>query len=234
MAVSFAGPGPAAAHGAQRFVTSHLDAQPSNLGRGGGTTDTDTLALLLQAGATCLAMSCVVGYRLYRHLRSRPQNAHSSADEQLAAARAELRDKEQQLVALSAQLAGRRFSTDHSREIMCLHAKLRAAQEELVAAGSKCKAASERVARTACDLAVTEAELRAHRAQLQSATQQLQQLQSRLEDTHGELNLTRSQNLMMEREVAQLRRQLRDAAGQLEGHLAARAARATGLLDLDY
>ena len=55
MAVSFAGPGPAAAHGAQRFVTSHLDAQPSNLGETRTVYVSPTFFLVVGALGTWLA-----------------------------------------------------------------------------------------------------------------------------------------------------------------------------------
>ncbi|GIL77100.1 hypothetical protein Vretimale_3128 [Volvox reticuliferus] len=195
------------------------------------SSDGAALLHLVHAGVTCAA---VLGLKLYRCSRPKAPQApqipkQPPVEEQLEAARAELAAKEVQLRQLKEHVAKQRFSQEQSEELSELRKRLKSAQEELLTAGHRCRDASERMARTACDLAVTETELRAHKAQLQQAVSQLQDMQARLEAAEGELGLTRSQNLMMQREVTLLRRQLRDAGAQLEGHLAQRVAREHGL-----
>ncbi|PNH04769.1 hypothetical protein TSOC_009109 [Tetrabaena socialis] len=212
----------APAHGAHRRTLLGAAGKTEGLSFSGGDGAGASAALhLLHAGITCAA---VLGLKLYRSRPRRPvppalagPGAHS-AESQLAAAQAELASKEEQLRALQEEVTTRRFSQEQGEEVAELRSRLRAAQGELLAAGQRCTEATERMARTACDLAVTEAELRAQRLQLQD-------MKSRLETTEGELGLTRSQNLTMQREMAGLRRQLREAGGQLEGHMAQRAAR---------
>ncbi|GLI59571.1 hypothetical protein VaNZ11_001480 [Volvox africanus] len=192
------------------------------------SSDGAALLHLVHAGVTCAA---VLGLKLYRCSRLKVSQVPKQppVEEQLEAARAELAAKEEQLRQLREQVTKQRFSQDQSEELLELRNRLKSAQEEVLTAGHRCRDASERMARTACDLAVTETELRAHKAQLQKAVTQLQDMQGRLEAAEGELGLTRSQNLMMQREVTLLRRQLRDAGAQLEGHLAHRVAKEHGL-----